>query len=136
MSTANVFTRTLPTWKNGTRGIGPRQCWMILLDSHQRCSPRPLQATGQNKSKVRSRLRSQDPVSSNIAVATCDTVSIWEGFLPLPSLSINVTVCSNSLTTVLGVTIDIKPQVRLWSLLNFRRAAEISYSLKCTSKAR
>ncbi|GBM27585.1 hypothetical protein AVEN_35251-1 [Araneus ventricosus] len=29
----------------------------ILLDAHQRCSPRPLQATGQKKSKVQSRLR-------------------------------------------------------------------------------
>ncbi|GBM00602.1 hypothetical protein AVEN_77399-1 [Araneus ventricosus] len=31
MSTANVFIRTLPTWENSTRGIGPRQCWLTTV---------------------------------------------------------------------------------------------------------
>ncbi|GBL89738.1 hypothetical protein AVEN_104676-1 [Araneus ventricosus] len=30
--TANVFFRTLPTWENGTRAIGPRQCWLTTVE--------------------------------------------------------------------------------------------------------
>ncbi|GBM00735.1 hypothetical protein AVEN_150903-1 [Araneus ventricosus] len=38
-SKANVFIRTLPTWKNGTRGIGPRQCWLTTVGSSSKILP-------------------------------------------------------------------------------------------------
>ncbi|GBN44890.1 hypothetical protein AVEN_120461-1 [Araneus ventricosus] len=39
MSTANVFIMTLPTWNNGTRGIGPRQCWLTTVERSSEMLP-------------------------------------------------------------------------------------------------